>query len=99
MAAIIAAALVDGVINQLGFCRVMLADSGQTTVGFNPAKYPANHIDAEGWRGVIQGIIFGVGFIAEHGWNGLRIVFKQVFADNDHRYSGRSQIFLSAGVN
>ncbi len=99
MAGIEAIAVVDSIIYQSSLLLVTLSHNLQATLLLQPVGYLANHVDAKGRWGVVEGILLVVGVITQHGRESLRALFQHGASCHYQGNTGRSQVLLDTGIN
>ena len=98
MAAVEAAAFVNGGVDRIRFFAVDLLDLGQAAELLGPLEDQSHHVDGECGRGVVQGAAGGQRLVIEHDRQVGRRALDQVIADNDHGHTGRPGVLLGAGI-
>ena len=62
-----AIAVIDNIVNNLGFSYIILGHSLHAALLFNPMQSFIDHIDGKNWRSVVKRIIISEGGVFEHG--------------------------------
>ena len=96
-AVVVAAAAVDGVVEQLGFGFVALFDAGDAAFGGDPIHHQADHVDREGGRRVVEGLFFDVRAVLEKRREIFVGALGEILADDDDSGAAGTEIFLRAG--
>ena len=91
MSAIEAAALVNGVVDQIRLDAVGLFDGGQTAQFLRPLEDQSHHVDGEGGRRVVQGSAGGEGFVIEHDGQVGGRALEHIVAGDDHGHASRAR--------
>jgi len=99
VAAIESAAVIDGIVDERRLFRIALRHSREAALALDPGRNLAHHVDAEGRRGIVQGILVVEGFIAQHGGQGFRALFQHGLPGNHQCHARRAQVLLDTGVN
>jgi len=93
-------ALIQEIIEDLGFLDVSSLHFLQSAHSFEPFEDFAAYIDAVSVRCVVQGTCICMCLICKHGWCSRKdILCDEVFADDDDYHTCRSDIFLDTTVD
>ena len=91
--------LVDNVVQNFCLRGISFRHFLKSAVRFNPCGNFPDHVNRKSRRGVIQRIFVVVSSVAEHRRNCFQTFFDKRLPDDNDDDSGRSQIFLNAGIN
>ncbi len=96
---VVAAGVVDRGVEFVGLGLIDLLHAGGAALGEEPAGDEHQDVDAEGGRGVVEGVFFRVRAVLQHRGHGRRCALNQVLADHDEGQAGGTEVFLRAGID
>jgi hypothetical protein len=98
-ATVVAAGVVNGAVELVGFGAVDFLDAGGAAFGEEPAGDEHQDVDAEGGGGVVEGVFLGLRAVLHHGGERFGGTFDEVLADDDEGDAGGAEVFLRAGID
>ena len=98
VAAIEAAAFVDGAVDAIGLVDHLPLHRAQAALVLQPLQHQAHHVDGERGRRVVERLVLGHELVVQDGGQAGGHPGQEVAADDHHRDPGRSQVLLRARV-